>query len=224
MSISPAPRTTSADGSVRPASTGSVSSQSNNLTVSATASPAPSPAPSLPGTPAKCTTGGNQAGADSEKSNSPAPRPPSSTSYPVTKLKKAWLQRHSGQDAMDDTSNSSSCVVNVTSSPATSTSTQVVTSSSNSSTKESTGTTQLNMPSAVNSIHNIGSMAVNSIGKGKVAVKNVRKKEAKEVNTAVNGHVPEKKSVQEDSSSSDVERKSPPKRKPPKVGFVFAIV
>ena len=130
-SVSPAPRTASGDGSVRPSSAGSVGSipsttsntTSNTTTVapplsvtptphaqnSAAPSPAPpstapSPAPSAPGTPAK---------PDSDKSNSPAPRPPSSTSYPVHKLKKAWLQRHSGEDGTEDTTGvvgSGSCV------------------------------------------------------------------------------------------------------------------
>jgi lysine-specific demethylase 3 len=93
-SVSPAPRTASGDGSVRPSSAGSVSSLPGNPTShgpGATASPAPSPAP-----PPSTTT--------PVKADSPAPvRPPSSSSYPVHKLKKAWLQRHSGEDGTEDT-------------------------------------------------------------------------------------------------------------------------
>lgn len=117
-SVSPAPRTGSGDGSVRPSSAGSVGSipgslTSTNPTAPTTQSPspapstAPSPAPSAPGTPAK---------PDSDKSaGSPVPpaRPPSSSSYPVHKLKKAWLQRHSGEDGTEDTTGvvgSGSCV------------------------------------------------------------------------------------------------------------------
>ncbi|XP_076294418.1 lysine demethylase 3 isoform X2 [Lasioglossum baleicum] len=217
--VSPAPRTASGDGSVRPASTGSVSSL--NPTVSAAPSPAPipspapstapSPAPSAPGTPAKA----NASTVDSEKSNSPAPRPPSSTSYPGHKLKKAWLQRHSGEDGTEDTTGvvgSGSCVtlpLNI--SQATS---QPLNSKERDSSSNNSNTTTTCMPSAVNSIHNIGSMAVNSINKSKVASKGGRKSTNKE---SLNGHATDSKNLQEDSSSSDPDRKSPPKRKPPKV-------
>ncbi|XP_034938275.1 lysine-specific demethylase 3B isoform X1 [Chelonus insularis] len=53
----------------------------------------------------------NSSSTDIEKSNSPVSvavsRPPSRTNYPVHKLKKAWLQRHSGEDGTtnDDLSN-----------------------------------------------------------------------------------------------------------------------
>ena len=205
------PRTSSGDGSVRPASTGSVSSL--NPTPSAAPSPAPipspapsavpSPAPSAPGTPAKANST-----VDSEKSNSPAPRPPSSTKYPVHKLKKAWLQRHSGEDGTEDTTGvvgSGSCLtlpLNIAQAPS---------QPLNSKERDTTSTS---LPSAVNSIHNIGSMAVNSINKSKVTGKSGRKPANKEI---INGHAADTKSLQEDSSSSDPERKSPPKRKPPKV-------
>lgn len=220
--VSPTPRTASGDGSVRPASTGSVCSL--NPAVSAAPSPvpipspalstAPSPAPSAPGTPAKA----NSATADSEKSNSPAPRPPSSTSYPGHKLKKAWLQRHSGEDGTEDTTGivgSGSCVtlpLNI-SPPSQPLNNKDRENTSNSNTNN-TSTTGL--PSAVNSIHNIGSMAVNSINKSKVTGKSGRKPANKE---SVNGHATDTKTPQEDSSSSDPERKSPPKRKPPKVSI-----
>ncbi|XP_023290745.1 lysine-specific demethylase 3A isoform X2 [Orussus abietinus] len=208
--VSPAPRTASGDGSLRPASTGSVGSVNANPAAPSPApapapspapSVAPSPAPSAPGTPAKA----NSAAADSEKSNSPAPRPPSTTSYPVHKLKKAWLQRHSGEDGTEDTTGvvgSGSCVtlpLNIAQAP------------SQPIAKERENAT---VPSTVNSIHNIGSMAVNSIIKSKVTAKSGRKPVTKE---ALNGHATDNKSLQEDSSSSDPERKSPPKRKPPKV-------
>ncbi|XP_015112860.1 probable JmjC domain-containing histone demethylation protein 2C isoform X3 [Diachasma alloeum] len=218
VSVSPAPRTASGDGSVRPASAGSVGSlnPTSSATPSAAPSPAPAPSPvpqdpspapsaaSAPGTPAK---GCNPTNTDSEKSNSPAPRPPSRTNYPVHKLKKAWLQRHSGEDATEDNTGvvgSGSCVtlpLNIAQAPS-----QPLNS------KEREGTTT-SLTSAVNSIHNIGSMAVNSINKSKVAGKSGRKGGNKEIN----GHGNDGKGLQEDSSSSDPERKSPPKRKPPKV-------
>ncbi|KZC07767.1 Lysine-specific demethylase 3B [Dufourea novaeangliae] len=218
--VSPAPRTASGDGSVRPASTGSVSSL--NPTVSAAPSPAPipspapstapSPAPSAPGTPAKASTAST---VDSEKSNSPAPRPPSSTSYPVHKLKKAWLQRHSGEDGTEDTTGvigSGSCVtlpLNIAQTP-----TQPINNKERDASSNNSNTSTTCLPSAVNSIHNIGSMAVNSINKSKVTAKSSRKSTNKE---SLNGHATDTKNLQEDSSSSDPERKSPPKRKPPKV-------
>ncbi|KAK2585971.1 hypothetical protein KPH14_010548 [Odynerus spinipes] len=218
---SPAPRTASGDGSVRPASTGSVGSF-NPTTVSAAPSPAPipspapsmapSPAPSAPGTPAKT----NPTTADAEKSESPAPRPPSSTSYPVHKLKKAWLQRHSGEDGTEDTTGmvgSGSCVtlpLNISQAPS-----QPLNNKEREPSSNSSGTTTTTcLPSAVNSIYNIGSMAVNSINKSKVTAKGNRKTTNKE---PLNGHATDAKNLQEDSSSSDPERKSPPKRKPPKV-------
>ncbi|XP_011264721.2 probable JmjC domain-containing histone demethylation protein 2C isoform X3 [Camponotus floridanus] len=222
--VSPAPGTASGDGSTRPASTGSVCSL-NPTPLSAAPSPAPipspapstapSPAPSAPGTPAKVNP---STGADSEKSNSPAPRPPSSTSYPGHKLKKAWLQRHSRcEDGTENTTN----MVSTVSLPLISRET----SSSNSKDRDTSNTSNVNannssapitcLPSAVNSIHNIGSMAVNSINKSKVTGKSGRKPANKE---SLNGHATDtSKTPQEDSSSSDPERKSPPKRKPPKV-------
>ncbi|XP_076625774.1 lysine demethylase 3 isoform X2 [Colletes latitarsis] len=217
--VSPAPTTASGDGSVRPPSTGSVSSL--NPTISAAPSPAPipspapstapSPAPSAPGTPAKA----NPTAMDSEKSNSPAPRPPSSTSYPVHKLKKAWLQRHSGEDGTEDTTGvvgSGSCVtlpLNISQAPS-----QPLNNKERDASSNNANATTTCMPSAVNSIHNIGSMAVNSINKSKVTAKSARKTANKE---SLNGHATDTKNLQEDSSSSDPERKSPPKRKPPKV-------
>ncbi|EZA53219.1 Lysine-specific demethylase 3B, partial [Ooceraea biroi] len=232
--VSPAPRTASGDGSVRPASTGSVCSlnPAPPTPVSAAPSPAPipspapstapSPAPSAPGTPAKPNPGT----ADSEKSNSPAPRPPSSTT--VHKLKKAWLQRHSRcEDGTENTTGmvvGGSCVtlpLNIA--RETPSSQQGLNSkdrendrtTSNANNSSGTTTTTTCLPSAVNSIHNIGSMAVNSINKSKGTGKSGRKPANKE---SLNGHATDtSKTPQEDSSSSDPERKSPPKRKPPKV-------
>lgn len=230
--VSPAPRTSSGDGSVRPASTGSVCSL-NPTPVSAVPSPAPipspapstapSPAPSAPGTPAKVNNI-NTSTADSEKSNSPAPRPPSSTSYPVHKLKKAWLQRHSGEDGTEDTTGivgSGSCVtlpLNISQVPSQPLNSKEHRESSSgaSNTTTNNAPTSTCLPSAVNSIHNIGSMAVNSINKSKVTAKSGRKPANKE---SLNGHATDTKTPQEDSSSSDPERKSPPKRKPPKVSI-----
>ncbi|XP_036140897.1 lysine-specific demethylase 3A isoform X2 [Monomorium pharaonis] len=221
--VSPAPGTASGDGSMRPASTGSVCSL-NPTSVSAAPSPAPipspapstapSPAPSAPGTPAKS----NSSNADSEKCNSPAPRPPSSTSYPVHKLKKAWLQRHSRcEDGTENTTNIASSVtlpLNIPRETPSSNSKDRDSSNASSNANNSNASTT-SLPSAVNSIHNIGSMAVNSISKSKVTGKSGRKPANKE---SLNGHATDtSKTPQEDSSSSDPERKSPPKRKPPKV-------
>lgn len=76
------------------------------------ASVTPGPSEEPPGTPLKTMT---PSGVDSEKSNSPGP-PKNSTSasgsYPVRHLKKAWLQRHTGEDLEDTTGvvGSGSCV------------------------------------------------------------------------------------------------------------------
>jgi lysine-specific demethylase 3 len=130
---------------------------------------------------------------DSEKSNSPGPARPS---YPVHKLKKAWLQRHSGEDATENSSDvkgSGTCVTLPM--PVVSTPPPVVKKSE---------------PSVVNSLHSIGSMAVNSIKKPKGS-----RKGAKELNGHISTKTPQDG---DDSSSSDPERKSTPqKRVPPKV-------
>lgn len=241
--MSPAPRTASADGSARPSSAGSVGSVgaasiANAKTPTppvqsaapspapASASPAPSPAPgSGPATPAKTEPEGTKS------SDSPLPRPPSCVpSYPVHKLKKAWLQRHSGEDGTEDTAGTvgsgSSFTLplkiatqqtngdSATSTQQTSTTTTSnTTSSTNSGSATPSGGTSL--PSAVHSIHNIGSMAVNSISKPKSTAKAGRKPAVKE---AVNGHAA---NADEDSSNSEPERKPPPKRKPPKVILII---
>ena len=100
--------------------------------------------------------------------------------------------------------------------------TAVTTTSTVSTTISTATTTTTTLPSAVNSIHNVGSMAVNSIGKTKVAIKS-RKSTATPPKEPVNGHAQtttpqtNSESLHEDSSNSEPERKSPPKRKPPKV-------
>lgn len=162
-----------------------------NLTTTAQPSPAESP-----NTPVK--TNVPPSTVDSEKSNSPGPSK-TQTSYPVRHLKKAWLQRHTGEDLEDNTgiTGSGSCVtlpMNI--------------NNSNQTTKEP----------PVTSLHNIGSMAVNSINKGKhFSPKPNNRKGVHKESTSLNGHQDSNKG--DDSSSSDAERgrKSPPKRKPPKV-------
>ncbi|KAJ8961960.1 hypothetical protein NQ314_005862 [Rhamnusium bicolor] len=176
--------------------------------VSAASTPTPpasvTPGPSMedsPGTPAKVSL--TPSVVDSEKSNSPGPqKTSSSSSYPVRHLKKAWLQRHTGEDLEDTTGviGSGSCVTLPINIKATTTTT-------------SNNTNNMVKENPVNSIHSVGSMAVNSINKTKhFSNKTVNRKTVKE--SAVNGDA-----KNDDSSSSDQERgrKSPPKRKPPKV-------
>ncbi|XP_022919363.2 probable JmjC domain-containing histone demethylation protein 2C isoform X1 [Onthophagus taurus] len=151
---------------------------------------------------------------DSEKSNSPGPNKAvsstgstttstvttttslstSTSSHPIRHLKKAWLQRHTGEDVVDRTgiTGTGSCVtlpINIT----------------NNVPKE---------PTTVTSLHSIGSMAVNSINKTKhFGAKTNNRKSHKD--NSLNGDA----AKADDSSSSDQERnrKDPPKRKPPKV-------
>lgn len=152
-----------------------------------------------PSTPAKAPT---PSVVDCEKSNSPGPgSTKSSSSYPVRHLKKAWLQRHTGEDLEDSTS-----VVTVPASGVT------LPLSVNS-------TANVNKEPTVTSLHNIGSMAVNSISKNKhFSTKTNNRKGAHKNSSSLNGH-PTDLIKGDDSSSSDQERgrKSPPKRKPPKV-------
>ncbi|XP_018331475.1 probable JmjC domain-containing histone demethylation protein 2C [Agrilus planipennis] len=158
---------------------------------------------------------------DSDKSNSPGPikttasTPSTGNSNPVVRhLKKAWLQRHTGEDSEDTTgiTGGGSCVtlpLNITNNSNNS-------NSSNNQTKESSGGTS-------SLLHNIGSMAVNSISKSTKATfvgKTSGKKGSKDAIATINGHPSDSASKGgDDSSSSDPERgrKSPPKRKPPKV-------
>ncbi|KAF5299466.1 hypothetical protein FQR65_LT01046 [Abscondita terminalis] len=161
------------------------------------ASPAPAnPQPAeSPNTPMKSSSI-TPSMVDSEKSNSPGPT--KLTNYPVRHLKKAWLQRHTGEDSEDTTgvTGGGSCV-----------------------------TLPLNIPSniqskevPVTSLHNIGSMAVNSINKVKPFSSKTGRKTPHKDTASLNGH-PSDSTKGEDSSSSDQDRgrKSPPKRKPPKV-------
>lgn len=147
-----------------------------------------------PATPAKSVT---PSIVDSEKSNSPGPT--KAPTYPVRHLKKAWLQRHTGEDLEDTTgvTGSGSCVtlpLNI-------------------------NTSSLSKDSPVTSLHNIGSMAVNSISKSKhLSAKTNNRKGNHKNSSSINGHQTDL-TKGDDSSSSDQERgrKSPPKRKPPKV-------
>ncbi|KAJ8884458.1 hypothetical protein PR048_016315 [Dryococelus australis] len=210
VSASPVPRTCSGDGSVRPSSTGS-SSGIAVLPVSLTPpqrnSPAPSPNP--PGTPGKQTL------VDSDKSNSPGPPATKPSNYQVHKLKKAWLQRHSGEDGSEDTTGvvgSGSCVTL----PLTIAPTPVVMSRENSVVGSG----------IANLLQNVGTMAMSSICKPKSnsgSKGNGRKGQVgKDGGTTFNGHgsdISGKMQQGDTSSSSDQEResKTPPKRKPPKV-------
>lgn len=148
-----------------------------------------------PNTPVKLTIAPSCV--DSEKSNSPGPTKSSSTTYPVRHLKKAWLQRHTGEDLEDTTGviGSGSCVT-----------LPIINMASN------------NKENPMHTIHSIGSMAVNSISKPKLPNKtNNRKTPIKD--SSLNGHPNDAPKGGDDSSSSDQdrERKTPPKRKPPKV-------
>ncbi|XP_023311015.1 probable JmjC domain-containing histone demethylation protein 2C isoform X3 [Anoplophora glabripennis] len=201
---------------IRPASTGELSPKPPTPTVPLSNSPAPVSAASTPTPPTSVTPGPaadespgtpvkvniTPSTVDSEKSNSPGPQKTSSSSYPVRHLKKAWLQRHTGEDMEDTTGvvGSGSCVtlpINIkVTAPA------ILNNTSN-PVKEN----------PVNSIHAVGTMAINSINKTKhFPSKPVNRKPVKEC--TVNGDA-----KNDDSSSSDQERgrKSPPKRKPPKV-------
>lgn len=163
------------------------------------ASPAPvNPQPAeSPNTPLKTSVTPTMV--DSEKSNSPGPMK-MTTNYPVRHLKKAWLQRHTGEDSEDTTgvTGGGSCVtlpLNI--------------NNNNMQNKET----------RVSPLHNIVSMAVNSINKMKpFPAKGSCRKGSHKDTPSMNGH-PSDSTKGDDSSSSDQDRgrKSPPKRKPPKV-------
>lgn len=114
---------------------------------------------------------------------------------------QAWLQRHTGEDLEDTTGviGSGSCVtlpLNI----------------------DTPSPPPVKNENPVNSIHSVGSMAVNSINKSKHFGSKPANRKTKDTN--VNGHPSETGKNGDDSSSSDQERsgrKSPPKRKPPKV-------
>jgi len=197
-------------------------------------SPAASPAPPVPTaatatvmtTPVKSVPT-----ADSDKSNSPGLLKTTTVpSYPVHKLKKAWLQRHSGEDVSEDTSDVRGSGSSVTlpvridspvaplpPTPARSTPTPPVTSSS-----AATPSAKEPAPArtAVSSLSSVGTMAVNSIRTSKASPG--PKTPRKGVDALLNGHAGAGagagKLQSDDTSSSDVEVKSTPsKRKPPKV-------
>lgn len=153
--------------------------------------------PVLPACPSPNTPAKPPSGVDSEKSNSPGPPPRTTSSYPVHKLKKAWLERHGQEDGTDDKDvvGSGSCVTLPLTLP-----------------KKEVERTESG--STVNSLHSIGSMAVNSISKTKPKA---GRKAGKDT-PLLNGHTSGKLPDADDSSSSDPDRKaSPPKRVPPKV-------
>uniref|UniRef100_A0A7R9GZ68 [histone H3]-dimethyl-L-lysine(9) demethylase n=1 Tax=Timema cristinae TaxID=61476 RepID=A0A7R9GZ68_TIMCR len=204
------------DGSVRPSSTGSATPiPAPSATPPQRTSPAPMSACSSPGLSA--TPPGKApppSSLDSDKSNSPGPPPAQRpTNYPVHKLKKAWLQRHSGEDGLEDTTGvtgGGSCETL----PLTLPNTTTTTATSN----------------IASLMQNVGSMAVSSICKARTGASNKgsnRKAPSsiKDTPTATfNGHggsdLPGGKQPRGDaSSSSDTEReaKMPPKRKANKV-------
>ncbi|KAK6639119.1 hypothetical protein RUM43_007389 [Polyplax serrata] len=185
-------RANSAD-STRPSSTGS-SGTPSVFAPQARASPACSSPGLSTGTPVKVAP----TSADSDKSNSPGPM--KASAYPVHKLKKAWLERHSGEDGTEDNEGvvgSGTCVTL----PITLDRGRTTPTISNAS-KESSS---CGLPNAVNSISK--SKSSNS---GKA-----NRKSGNKDNVLLNGHVDiSKSSHADDSSSSDQEtRKSPAKRK-----------
>ncbi|XP_066252444.1 lysine-specific demethylase 3B [Euwallacea similis] len=181
---------------------GAVTGNSESLLVNAGSTDGTSTPPvgeECPGTPLRVGTV-TPSVMDSEKSNSPGPQKSAGGTYPVRHLKKAWLQRHTGEDLEDTVGviGSGSCVtlpLNID--PPTS--------------------PTIKNENPVNSIHSVGSMAVNSINKTKHFSSKPANRKTKEAK--INGHPNDSGKNGDDSSSSDQERsgrKSPPKRKPPK--------
>lgn len=198
------------DGTPTPAESPAPPGVNNSTTgVANSASNLPTSRTESPTTPIKSSIG--QSSVDSEKSNSPGPTKSNNWNANYRHLKKAWLQRHTGEDIDMDTTGivgSGTCVTLPI---------NIVNNRSESSVPSSKETSSIG--SRTNSI---GSMAVNSISKpgkhlsGKSqngSETTNRKKEG-----SLNGH-PQVDLKNDDSSSSDPERgrKSPPKRKPPKV-------
>lgn len=156
-----------------------------------------SPACSSPGLSTGTPVKAAPTSADSDKSNSPGPA--KAQTYPVHKLKKAWLERHSGEDGTEDNEGvvgSGSCV------------TLPITldrggrmTPTNASKESGVG---CGLPNAVN-----------SISKSKTSGTGKSTRKPNKDNGLLNGHVDISKSAQaDDSSSSDQEtRKSPVKRK-----------
>ncbi|CAH0391977.1 unnamed protein product [Bemisia tabaci] len=134
----------------------------------------------------------------SETSNSPRP-----TSYPVHKLKKAWLQRHSGEPECSESSKdivgSGSCVTL----PITLNSTSPVPSDINPVT------------TSASSFSSIGSMAVNSISKVKTSKSRKPPKDSPQNCSTLNGHAADKSVNEDDTSSSENDRKSSPTKRIP---------
>jgi len=151
---------------------------------------------------------------DSDKSNSPGPvRPTTGSSYPVHKLKKAWLQRHSGEDGTEDTTGivgSGSCVT-LPLNLGTNSSGPGISKDSNSSGGISMSSLQTVLSCKGKPVSNKGSNRKGALPAGNRDGSGV----------TLNGHttdIPSSKHPRpDDSSSSDPEHKSPPKRKPPKV-------
>ncbi|KAJ4435833.1 hypothetical protein ANN_18452 [Periplaneta americana] len=232
-------RTGSGDGSVRPSSTCSspglitlFPTTGPNITQQQRNSPVPlappssssSPNPvvqqqqpqqqqqqaSTPHTPVKPQP---PSSVDSDKSNSPGPvRPTTGSSYPVHKLKKAWLQRHSGEDT--DTTGmvgSGSCVtlpLNLGTSTA-----------SGTGINKDNGGSGSNTVSSHQNVLNCKVKSSSNKGNNRKGPAQAGTKDGSGV--TLNGHATDlpssKLSRPDDSSSSDPEHKSPPKRKPPKV-------
>lgn len=194
---------------------------------------APPPPCSSPSTPAKLAP----SSVDGEKSNSPKP-----PSYGGHKLKKAWLQRHSGEDVGDEKALGASSATksldgslsinendgNVPTSGG-GNADRAVTGSplSSSVTKEAAADSAASNPltSLNNSLNSIGSMAVNSISKvkqpkGGAAGKKGGAKDSRASPLVPNGHLSPKVSGgtnSDESSSTDTDTKASPKRVPPKL-------
>lgn len=166
---------------------------------------------------------------DSEKSNSPKP-----PSYSGHKLKKAWLQRHSGGDISDEkislTISTTPMITNirpsnkslVTDENDDNVSTNVFNgdrseNSNSPTTKEIDNCTVLN--SLNNSLSNIGSMAVKSINKIRSPKSIKKSKEYRSSSVVLNGYFSPKASVinTDESSSSETETRTSPKHMLPKL-------
>lgn len=188
---------------------------------------------SSPSTPAKLAP----SSIDGEKSNSPKP-----PSYSGHKLKKAWLQRHSGEDVGDEKIGSTAAVSsavksldgslsinendgNVPTNGGSSNADRAANGSPLSSatvTKDVDNATSNALTSLNNSLNSIGSMAVNSISKVKQPKGGAGKKSAKDNRASPlvpNGHLSPKVSGNnsDESSSTDTDTKASPKRVPPKL-------
>lgn len=197
-------RTSSADGTVRPSST--------NSSLSPSASPGLN-VQSAPSTPAKPS--------EPEKSTSPAPKRPAGTSSAPRHLKKAWLQRHTGEDYEDTTGvvGSGSCVkLPLTLSPQPSNNSTSAKETSGSNQSQTQNQQQHPAPSSTPPVHSVNSLGSNSINKSAVKPGN-KQHPKKSVLNRDNGHNTDSEQKEESSSSDQQEQtqKSPPKRKSTKV-------